>query len=1294
MIFQQAYLHLGIPILIESKHFIQTCWLEERCVMTIVATWYRYLTNSHNIKLSLERISKVIQHSLIINHKIFNYIKQVKRWFKWSNINMKQMNQLLCKIQESNEIRNQLDIKEELQNLLIWRQNEKAEKMSELVQLETLLTEIHTNQLAESRRLFKPPNGYNLSDLEESWQCLITAEHNCHLAIVDELIRRDQNDSIKPIEFLKEELTENFNQISIQTHHSQSRLHLLMNELQLKYGINYYNQHYYFIPNQTLYNKLQQIITHLNSMNFNQLTMNDISLMSIIQNIHLNESKTNETQEYDEYEIIGNLEKCPLIRIYEDIITVLSNMHLSNFSFDHSTSISCQTIQHEERSIKVIEFIQLLQRQWNKLLIGIKEIHINLIRHKKYLNELYSLITLNTKIEEINLRIYETYQSVLSISMLADSFEDLIEPVKDKSIQNEVIDTNNEGKQSSIIDKKVITNILGKQKALTIDKEIVINSILRQMDHIIEQLKLYTTYLNQLQNEVYIFLPSRSILNDNDYTEFLHLETKLNNLSVSRKSCIELTVQSDKQQQHEDSDHSDEISLTGLQTVGSSFQEDIDSIISKSIIDEDTKEQIDQNQLPGIIQLNETLNLQQTNCEIDLVTNESENNLQRLLFTSIKSITSNNIEDNENDQYTEEHYRTPMNSPEEHELSILLLPNISIIAYHLLNRLNFIQMHYIDYLKDSLNIRDKLEFQRNILRLIDNIVSMENWIKEKERILLTFNPIIYPSVEFLKSLPTSCPIIITEEIIHSISQLSIQAYRFKTFEHELISHANLRLSEIEVQEEEDSNEVKDKLDEITIDKGSDQEFIETDHADKASYLRTSKGVNNEQTDDNNVYTSKYSKLLDYINKKWQHLKLLINSHHDRFELAASLSKFHTLCQTTNEWIIHKRELLISTDDLGTDLNSVMQLQRRLLGWEKDFIALQNEIQNLNIESERLLKALIEEAPKRRDLYLISGELYATKEVNQLRLNLNHEWELLQVELRNRHDKLLASAELQQFFQGLDDNQLWLHNIEIRVATHQLAQSVEEAKLEIDIHNELIEQILTRKDEYNDLINYGRCITAGETDLHYIQLDQRLDRLENGWIELMQMWTYQQKVLQQNLNFQIFLRDAHSFETLLSTQESKLMNYQLITLQYTTLLDEARTLVDSTKDLIALREDMQQIQTLQEWLIEKKELAEEYDQASKLSNMSSLVPYKVFVSKQYTQHRILESEIEANNDRIQQVCQHVTNTIVQYPRIADQLSELLNNFMLLWKSLRKLIQERGDYMVQLHRGMLTSLSLVA
>ncbi|VDP73641.1 unnamed protein product, partial [Schistosoma curassoni] len=285
----------------------------------------------------------------------------------------------------------------------------------------------------------------------------------------------DQNDSIKPLEFLKEELVENFGQVGVQTHHLQSRLHLLNKELQLRYGINYYN-HYLTSSNQTLYEALQQITTKLNCMNFNQLTMNDISLMSILNNIHLDEYNSNETEEYNGNEIIEYLKKCPFIRIYEDIILSLGNMHLSNFPLDNSTCTNDQNIQHEERCTKVVEFVKLLQRQWSKLLIAIEDINVKLARHHQYLNGLYSLIILNTKIEEINLRICETYNGVQLISMLADC---CLEPIRDKSTQNEVIDMSKTGMKST-----TITNTLGEQKAITINKEIVINSTLRQMDHI------------------------------------------------------------------------------------------------------------------------------------------------------------------------------------------------------------------------------------------------------------------------------------------------------------------------------------------------------------------------------------------------------------------------------------------------------------------------------------------------------------------------------------------------------------------------------------------------------------------------------------------------------------------------------------------------------------------------------------------------------------------------------------------------------------------------------------------
>jgi spectrin beta len=50
------------------------------------------------------------------------------------------------------------------------------------------------------------------------------------------------------------------------------------------------------------------------------------------------------------------------------------------------------------------------------------------------------------------------------------------------------------------------------------------------------------------------------------------------------------------------------------------------------------------------------------------------------------------------------------------------------------------------------------------------------------------------------------------------------------------------------------------------------------------------------------------------------------------------------------------------------------------------------------------------------------------------------------------------------------------------------------------------------------------------------LRERLKALKDGWDELRQMWDNRQDFLSQNLNLQIFMRDAKQAEVLLSQQE--------------------------------------------------------------------------------------------------------------------------------------------------------------
>ncbi|KER31471.1 LOW QUALITY PROTEIN: hypothetical protein T265_12961 [Opisthorchis viverrini] len=104
--------------------------------------------------------------------------------------------------------------------------------------------------------------------------------------------------------------------------------------------------------------------------------------------------------------------------------------------------------------------------------------------------------------------------------------------------------------------------------------------------------------------------------------------------------------------------------------------------------------------------------------------------------------------------------------------------------------------------------------------------------------------------------------------------------------------------------------------------------------------------------------------------------------------------------------------------------------------------------------------------------------------------------------------------------GLDDYQLWLRRMLHEVASSEQAQSVAEANAQLREHGELKAELEDRREEFAKLIQYGRCITSGETDKHYVELDQRLDRLESTWMEVVQMWLHRQKMLEDDVLIQI------------------------------------------------------------------------------------------------------------------------------------------------------------------------------
>ncbi|VDP88225.1 unnamed protein product [Echinostoma caproni] len=270
------------------------------------------------------------------------------------------------------------------------------------------------------------------------------------------------------------------------------------------------------------------------------------------------------------------------------------------------------------------------------------------------------------------------------------------------------------------------------------------------------------------------------------------------------------------------------------------------------------------------------------------------------------------------------------------------------------------------------------------------------------------------------------------------SQISGLRFRFETIQHEIEQHGTSRidsmkqvdtniataLAELSTQHQSlitwitrrlsqqhaDDDEMVDDVRDTRMDIGKQIDWDERSTCSDSSFVP--EGIDQSSSDNRCTFV-----LTKRMNASWSMLKDICDARATRFELIDAIDRFYHTIECTNEWIVRNYRLLLSTDDLGADLNSLIQLQRKLLGWESDMVALGQRMQEIGDEVQRLIHELQDQAPTRRDLYLASDELRTVSEIRQLGERLVDQWNELEHALQDRQEKLLVSAELQQFLQA-------------------------------------------------------------------------------------------------------------------------------------------------------------------------------------------------------------------------------------------------------------------------------------
>ncbi|KAH0622861.1 hypothetical protein JD844_025634 [Phrynosoma platyrhinos] len=286
--------------------------------------------------------------------------------------------------------------------------------------------------------------------------------------------------------------------------------------------------------------------------------------------------------------------------------------------------------------------------------------------------------------------------------------------------------------------------------------------------------------------------------------------------------------------------------------------------------------------------------------------------------------------------------------------------------------------------------------------------------------------------------------------------------------------------------------------------------------------------------------------LEVIQHRWSQFRELVDIKKDALLSALSIQNYHLECNETKSWIREKTKVIESTQELGNDLAGVIALQRKLTGMERDLVAIEAKLSDLQKEAEKLESEHPDQA---------RAILSRLAEINDV-------WEEMKTTLKNREESLGEASKLQQFLRDLDDFQSWLSRTQTAIASEDMPNTLTEAEKLLTQHENIKNEINNYEEDYQKMRDMGEMVTQGQTDAQYMFLHQRLQALDTGWNELHKMWENRQNLLSQSHAYQLFLRDTKQAEAFLNNQE-----YVLAHTEMPTTLEGAEAAIKKQEDFM-------------------------------------------------------------------------------------------------------------------------------
>ncbi|XP_065157650.1 spectrin beta chain isoform X3 [Atheta coriaria] len=271
-----------------------------------------------------------------------------------------------------------------------------------------------------------------------------------------------------------------------------------------------------------------------------------------------------------------------------------------------------------------------------------------------------------------------------------------------------------------------------------------------------------------------------------------------------------------------------------------------------------------------------------------------------------------------------------------------------------------------------------------------------------------------------------------------------------------------------------------------------------------------------------------SRHMDNVELKVEELKTLWE---DLMELAAArkdalagAKKVHVYDRTADEsvaWIVEKQNIL-DIEQYGTDLESIQAFIRKHDAFESELQAVSEQVEQVDNEAKQLIAS-----------YPDAEEHIQVKREETLAA-----WKELKDKSDSRKQKLKQSENLQTYYDRHQELLAWINEMLARITAPDLPQDDTNAELLIERHKEHKVEIDARSAIFDDFFATGHDFIKNG---HFFsqEIDNKIKVLEHRLDLLKKTWTYRNTIYEQNLDVQLFKREANTLENWLNVRQDTL-----------------------------------------------------------------------------------------------------------------------------------------------------------